>query len=1766
MALNFFKQRDIDEMDPYDIPDEFINYFDSLSNERKAEIIASRPDLAEGLGYVVSKLQKTTTDNKKEDLSLDTNDLVEIDEGEGSVGVEDENESEEEEDDIFSQISVNLYENVDLDQVLVDGLNPVEALTLQNKTEKCPLHRKKLEKINIKYRSKNGSVYGIVLGLCRECKRLFQEESQLEYVHNALVERNINHTFYDIGLTNLYLRSQQSAYILGAEEKVYVPDTWVEEDPRCPIHEESLYELPCEKEFDGRKVTFTGYFCEHCNKILVRKVVAVDLVDECAMAGVPEIEYETLVKKAPKKVAIKPKELRPDYFIQDGKRVAYNYSHTADCYKLTEEDTVVVSDSVYCNLEGHDTEEVLALIMVKEKRGGRKAYLFMVGYCAQCQKYYMDEEDYKVVYSIGRPEVTILSDIDSDAYQITSGEVFNLERNHLGRLESDIEGEISSIYNQKDYVNPFAVGDYDDGNLAYAKSVSKIKYGPRLEELAGYQPKPYSYRVDITCDGETETYYVGPSDIDLDGKRRVISFNSDFGHELVNYQTLKIKKGGKEYDIKLSRQFDIDHATLFGYANLRTDEDIIFRSGVTDPFLVRVLNMRKKQHNLIDIIATIQENQNKIVDADFRKNIIVQGCAGSGKTMVLLHRLSSLQYKHRYFNFGDQALILTPNDQFSLHIKGLVEGLQIGNIERVSVEQYYMELLRRYTDDFKLDTKLSSEMFVRQDFVDYIYSDQFKADFDIAYANVIEKRNALVEILDNLTDAMGQPKRNINLDDDTKVVQQIRFGAESMEGLLRRHEADVARATEALENILKRKRFLESRIPEVEQFASGIVQESLPRVYAKIAEFVSEKQGNVTQLENQLRDLTTERQRVQGAIIMFGKRARLDQLDKDIKEVERKLNSEKKKTEGDFSVLSLSQEGKTDDEILEWMGQVMLHIKEVQEEIRLCKNSKHEAETFRLELDNDIPAKITAAQEELDKIASITYPEEAPKAIEYLYEKLKAYSLIGTFQLIFDEAVAKFKEEHNVKTINGKYHRYDLYARLLFAMKYFKAVHGTTRFMCIDEGQDLAINEYRLLYELNEKNLTFNIYGDTNQLMKLGRGISDWTELKSAFSAVEFVLNENYRNTNQITRFCNSSFGMDVLQTGVDGAKVREIARRELETEIASLNITTERIAILVPRGVQKKRYLYMDLIPSNIQDIIGDSMDNGYISMMYVDEVKGIEFDKVYVVGNKMTRNEKYIAYTRALSELILVVDDSVEDYDDGSEKKTAPKDMPQKKKTHSGTLTYKNSIQSEDVNSFQAQSTSKILEEQVMSLEIKTEPINALSGVTGGAMQSDSSETLLDAEDMDISTATYQTEISEPLTEINGFRETSTSMPPWELVGPPASLPLVNRVFEFEGVREMPFGYVKVLKASKPKQEKVEALIEFYRTNHKLDKPITVSCQNGEFILEDKFLRYYVARELGLQFVPCEIGTRKENKEKDKLRTLGAVIYDSNENDTGVVEDVTLSSVRVKFSSGAEKWYDINSYYRSGVVSIKDDSVSTKLAEKEPEQNLSTSKLKSIAGSALKEGTFLKGKYTEDEIRDAITSVFATSSKKDSSYKFVFLKAIIDCMYNVEDGFKLSFEQLFQRFTEIYWPVVVGYDLHQKVGVDSLSYVEQILIDAASTYGLGVNSKFTDLTKNQQRDIVKAVKQKCKINVVGALYGDTKGIFYSFSRKDEWIDINPLVFHFLMKNGDEIQEINYKAWAEFMDRVNEPVTEERVRKQYGKPTGTGPSLSHQILKSTFY
>lgn len=1604
MALNFYKQSDIDAMDANNIPVRFKNYFKSLDYAGKVAILGNRYDLAEALRFKLPEAE-----GKEHYLYSDTEneipDIVDSADNKADVNIaqEESEESEEAEDEIgeeydFSQISHNSYEGQGFAYIIKNNMEPLEALALKNNVEKCPLHHTPLKKWQIKYTQ--NSMYSMYVYTCEECHRIFMYEENMSYIHDVLVEKGVAHTFYNLDLTNRYLRSQMSEYEIGKDEKVYVPDLWIEEAPICPVHDVELYERPCCRSYKDRKVSFTGYVCEKCNKIMVRRAYIAELQDQCATIGVPTIEHESIAKKVPKKKPMPQKEVKPDYIIENGKREKYIYDHIADCYKLTEEDTVVVTDSIYCTLEGHDTEEVLAMIWVNQKRGGRKSYLFVVGYCAHCQKYYMDIDDYNVVYSIGRPEVTILSDIDDGDYQITSGEVFNLEKKHLGNLERGIAEEIASIQHSSDYVNPYAVGDYDDGNLSFAKSHSKQKYGQRLEDLTGYINKPYSYRVDISCDDDTETFYIGASDIVLDNGKKVISANSELGYELINYQTITVKRNGKDYNIKLSRQFDIENAALYGYVNLRTDEDVIFKSGITDPFLVRVLNLRKRQHNLTDIFVTIQENQNKIVNSDFRKNIIVQGCAGSGKTMVLLHRLSALKYRNNYFDFSSKAMILTPNEQFSLHIKGLAEGLQIGNIHRVSVEQYYIDMLMQYDKVFKPENKTSSEMFVRQDYVDYIYSDQFRQDFDDAYDKVMAERNTLIDALNSLTEAMRQEQRIISLEDDSKVILQLKNAVEMMSGIVQRQDQVVDAAKEELEKHITRKNFLEKRIPETQQFASGIVKETLSRVYAKIATYMKEKEEAISEFENQLQNLTEEQLKVQKAFNPFGKRAKLEQLENDIKKQKDVISKAKKQLDAEKEIFSELQDEKTDEEIVSWMRLVAQYIKSVQEDVRLCNNTKEEFINYSQEF-SEIDQLIDDAEKKYNDVQENQYPDDVKRMIKYLNEKVCEYGILETYQMVFDEAVHKFKEENDVKNINGKYHRYDFYAQLLFAMKFFKRVYGTLEFMCIDEGQDLAVNEYRLIYELNQKNVIYNIFGDTNQLMKPGRGIDDWTSLDKEFSAQMFTLNENYRNTNQITKFCNSSFGMDVLQTGVDGPSVREIPRRDLEKELADLNVTTERIAILVPRGVQKKKYIDTDILPKDIAKLVGDNMDNGYIAVMYVDEVKGIEFDKVFVVGNKMARNEKYIAYTRALSELILVVDDTVQDYDDGSgtkSQKQSSKKTKSKKNEGSGTLTWSNSQKNPDTDDI-LQTLNEVVHNKDTVIDVKAE-----------------NEKLI------------QTESS---------------------------------VIE-----------------NKPSTNKSES--------------VTIVSEN-------------LYQQMSLEVIDGELHERSYDQLKFDISFDGS------------------------------------------------DDTENRLA-----------KVDRIAGASLKEGVFRTGDYSDKEIFSVFEEFFSTTARKDTSYKYAFLKAILDELPDTNENLRISFDILFERFTEIYWPLVIKYGISQKSGEGNLSYVEQLILDAADPYGF-FDVSYNQISQKHKKDLIKKVKQKCKTNVVGALYGDMKQILYSFSKKEEWIELNPIVYDCLKRHREEIQEMNYNAWAEFSEKVNDDKQIEKAKKKCGMPNSSGKAVFKAIMKSTF-
>lgn len=71
-----------------------------------------------------------------------------------------------------------------------------------------------------------------------------------------------------------------------------------------------------------------------------------------------------------------------------------------------------------------------------------------------------------------------------------------------------------------------------------------------------------------------------------------------------------------------------------------------------------------------------------------------------------------------------------------------------------------------------------------------------------------------------------------------------------------------------------------------------------------------------------------------------------------------------------------------------------------------------------------------------------------------------------------------------------------------------------------------------------------------------------------------------------------------------------------------------------------------------------------------------------------------------------------------------------------------------------------------------------------------------------------------------------------------------------------------------------------------------------------------------------------------------------------------------------------------------------------------------------------------------------------------------------------------------------------------------------------------------------------QCKKYVVGALYGDANAYIYSFSKKEEWIELNPIMEKFIRDNKELIESLNYYKWAKYYENVNDTETTIRVQK----------------------
>lgn len=923
-------------------------------------------------------------------------------------------------------------------------------------------------------------------------------------------------------------------------------------------------------------------------------------------------------------------------FISNGEELSV--SAIKEIEALETHDQVIQANECSCTQKEHllNCEIVNVEVKVETNLKIEKKYVVEMAFCKECGAYYIPQSSFKFLSDQGRITHHIKGGIKLFEY-MSHGESYNEEAIQLSKIEEKIQEQYDSL---PKVVSRYAIDDGCGGcmDLQSQKNSAKDIY-EKQDELNALMRNPYYGRIDVSDSSNTKhTYYIGGANDKFIGDFRVYSAWSDQGRLFARTNEPTGSINGSQNNVNLRRKIDILECELRGVEDVFSSNSEFADKGIYDKFLIQVLMSRKKSHQLTDIIATIQDKQNEIVEKAYIANLIVQGCAGSGKTMVMLHRLSFWLYNNKSLS-TERIKILTPNENFNIHIGGLHSQLSLGDIEILSVAQYYNKLLEQYDKVLVVNEKVNEEENVEEKFLNYIYSKAFIKGLKANFNSVIEDyclrdEYDFIDLCASKVDYKFSRNSGGSFGERIiefgKAIRLISSRVSTSYSEMDRYKKKIKNNIETQEKCRISIENEEKSIEEMKGNFRGQIIININEILFSIDESLNQKRKQETQIN-----------------------ANIEKIDRGFKKLFKRpdLKNEQEKLE---KIQNLIESEEQDKVIWQKIKDEVQAVETIEEAIRIIdgrkirkegnaiaqylgsyKRHKHNLFEQRLIIDK-LEQEIIVNKELIEK-SNMSFTEDEFDRLIAMSDKYSQRVPLLLFEKIFDKTVQEKLVELNLSKTD-KVYRYVLFARLQFAMLLWEKTVGKDELICIDEGQDVSFSEYELIIEQNKKNHAhYNVYGDLNQRIKQGRGLRTWEQLKRKLLANIYELNENYRNTNQITQYCNDAFNFDMTLTGVEGEVVRNITFAEMMNELAKLDTDGSRVAVILPRSWSKQRITRGKAV-EGIKERISVKFDPNKISVMYVDEIKGIEFDQVFVVDEDMERNERYIAYTRALGTLSIV------------------------------------------------------------------------------------------------------------------------------------------------------------------------------------------------------------------------------------------------------------------------------------------------------------------------------------------------------------------------------------------------------------------------------------------------------------------------------------------------------------------------------------------------
>lgn len=115
------------------------------------------------------------------------------------------------------------------------------------------------------------------------------------------------------------------------------------------------------------------------------------------------------------------------------------------------------------------------------------------------------------------------------------------------------------------------------------------------------------------------------------------------------------------------------------------------------------------------------------------------------------------------------------------------------------------------------------------------------------------------------------------------------------------------------------------------------------------------------------------------------------------------------------------------------------------------------------------------------------------------------------------------------------------------------------------------------------------------------------------------------------------------------------------------------------------------------------------------------------------------------------------------------------------------------------------------------------------------------------------------------------------------------------------------------------------------------------------------------------------------------------------------------------------------------------------------------------------------------------------------------------------------------------IQHDLKQINMIGKKSEVQNILLDIQTKYSIPNTVVFDKLSGELQLEIILKVKKRCKLNVMGAIYGDTNGTIYDFDNKREYLKLNGSFYSFMQQFQRVLTYLTNYHLAMFLEKYND-------------------------------